>query len=61
MSPVSIRLCVVASLMVGRSELGYRPAGSEMPAAVRAAVEQQIAGEPLDAAGEAQAKKGYWK
>jgi anti-sigma factor RsiW len=43
------------------TEGGYRPAGSEMPAAVRAAVEEQIAGEPLDASGEAQAKEGDWK
>ena len=39
----------------------YRPAGSEMPPAVRAAVEEQIAGEPLDAAAEAQAKQSGWK
>lgn len=40
---------------------GYRPAGSEMSAAVRAAVEEQIAGDPLDASGESQAKNSGWK
>jgi anti-sigma factor RsiW len=40
---------------------GYRPAGSEMPAAVRDAVEAQIAGDPLDAGAEAQAKSSGWK
>jgi hypothetical protein len=39
----------------------YRPAGSEMPAAVRAAVEQQIAGDPFDAQGESQARQNQWK
>jgi len=43
------------------AESGYRPASSEMPAAVRAAVEQQIAGDPLDAQGESQAKQNQWK
>jgi hypothetical protein len=42
-------------------EGGYQPAGSEMPAAVRAAVEDQIEGEPLDAAAEARAKASGWK
>jgi hypothetical protein len=40
---------------------GYRPAGSEMPDAVRAAVEAQIVGDPLDSSGEAQAKSSGWK
>jgi anti-sigma factor RsiW len=40
---------------------GYRPAGSEMPDAVRAAVEAQIVGDPLDSSGEAQAKGNGWK
>ena len=40
---------------------GYRPAGSEMPAAVRSAVEAQIVGDPLDSSGEAQAKNNGWK
>jgi hypothetical protein len=43
------------------AEGGYRPAGSEMPAAVRAAVEEQIVGDPLDSSGEAQAKTNGWK
>ncbi len=43
------------------SEGGYRPAGSEIPAAVRTEVEEQIVGEPLDAAAEAQAKKSAWQ
>ncbi|MEP7244960.1 MAG: hypothetical protein ABI885_14945 [Gammaproteobacteria bacterium] len=38
----------------------YRPAGSEMPPTVRAAVEEQIDGEPLDAAAEAKAKQSGW-
>jgi hypothetical protein len=40
---------------------GYRPAGSEMPAAVRDAVEAQIVGDPLDSSAEAQAKNSGWK
>lgn len=40
---------------------GYRPAGSEMPAAVRAAVEEQIVGDPLDSSAEEQAKNTGWK
>jgi hypothetical protein len=39
----------------------YQQAGSEMPAAVRAAVDAEIADDPLDAAGEAAAKKNGWK
>jgi hypothetical protein len=40
---------------------GYRPAGSEMPSAVRDAVEAQIVGDPLDSSAEAQAKSSGWK
>ncbi len=40
---------------------GYRPAGSGMPAAVRAAVEEQIVGDPLDSSAEQQAKNTGWK
>ena len=40
---------------------GFRTAGSEMPAAVRASVEEQIVGDPLDSGGEAQAQKQDWK
>jgi anti-sigma factor RsiW len=39
----------------------YQQAGSEMPAAVRAAVDAEIADEPLDAAAEAAAQKNRWK
>jgi anti-sigma factor RsiW len=39
---------------------GYHPAGSELPSSVRAAVEDQIDGEPLDAAGETQARTQGW-
>jgi hypothetical protein len=44
-----------------KSTEGYRLAGSVMPAAVRAAVEAQIDGEPLDAQGEALARQHDWK
>jgi hypothetical protein len=40
---------------------GYRPAGSEMPAAVLNAVEGQIVGDPLDSSAEAHAKGSGWK
>lgn len=40
---------------------GYRPAASEMPAAVRTAVEDEIVGDPLDSGGERQAKQNQWK
>jgi anti-sigma factor RsiW len=40
---------------------GYRPAGAEMPAAVRTAVEDQIVGDPLDSSAEEQAKNSGWK
>jgi len=43
------------------SDGGYRPAGSEMPAAVRDAVEAEIAGAPLDSDAETQAKNSGWK
>lgn len=39
----------------------YRQAGSEMPNAIRAEVESQIAGDPLDASAEADAKANNWK
>jgi hypothetical protein len=45
----------------GNGGAGYRPAASALPAAVRAAVEDQMAGEPLDAQGEVQAKRAGWK
>jgi len=40
---------------------GYKPAGGSMPAAVLAAVEQQINGEAFDAAGEAAARERGWR
>lgn len=42
------------------SDTGYRPAASTMSAAVRAAAEAQIAGDPLDARGELQARQNRW-
>jgi anti-sigma factor RsiW len=39
----------------------YQQAGSDLPLAVRAAVEAQIEAEPLDAAAEAVARKNGWK
>lgn len=42
------------------SEGGYHPAGSELPPSVRAAVEDQINGDPLDATAEAQARTSGW-
>jgi hypothetical protein len=39
----------------------YRPAGSELPDAVRVVVEAQMAGEPLDAQGEALAQQHDWQ
>jgi hypothetical protein len=39
----------------------YAQAGSALPAAVLSAIEQQIDGEPLDAASEARAKEAGWR
>jgi hypothetical protein len=39
---------------------GFRPAASADSAAVRAAVEESIEGEPLDQAGELAARRGNW-
>jgi hypothetical protein len=55
-----VRTLARADVSVG-GEGGYHPAGSEMPAAVRAAVDEQINGDPLDATAEAQAKTNGWK
>jgi hypothetical protein len=53
---------VLAHAEGGSTQPGnYRQAGSEMPAAVRAAVDADIADEPLDAAAEAAAQKNGWK
>jgi hypothetical protein len=43
------------------SSAAYRTAGSETPAAVMGAVDAMIAGQPLDAAGEAKARAARWK
>jgi len=43
------------------STADYRTAGSETPAALLATVDAMIAGQPLDAAGEARAKAAGWK
>ena len=43
------------------SNADYRTAGSETPAAILATVDAMIAGQPLDAAGEAKARAGGWK
>ena len=42
------------------SSSNYRTAGSEEPAAIRAAVEQSIDGQPLDRAGEIAARREGW-
>lgn len=45
----------------GGDSAGYRQAASAMPAAVVAAVEAQIAGEPLDRRSEAAARGRHWQ
>lgn len=40
---------------------GYRTAGTEIPRAILIAVDEQIVGEPLDAAGEAAARNKDWR
>jgi anti-sigma factor RsiW len=56
------RVQVLANAPAGTSAAGdYKPAGGSMPAAVLKAVEQQISGEPLDAAGEQAARARGWK
>lgn len=45
----------------GQSSGQYRQAGSEMPAAVLALVEQKISGEALDAEAETAARNSNWK
>lgn len=54
-----VRTLARTSLSAG-AEGGYHPAGSDLPASVRAAVEDQIDGDPLDAGGEAQARTKGW-
>lgn len=43
------------------STTDYRTAGSQTPAAILASVDAMIAGQPLDAAGEAKARAAGWK
>jgi hypothetical protein len=40
---------------------GYRLAASELPPTVRSKIEELIAGDPLDAAAEAQARQAQWR
>lgn len=51
---------VQVAVGVGAEGSSYRMAGSDLPPAVLAAVEATIAGEPLDAAGEAAARDKGW-
>jgi hypothetical protein len=56
------RVQVLADAPPGaNTESGYKPAGGSMPAAVVAAVEKEIEGEPLDAAAEAAARARGWQ
>lgn len=54
----AVRMAVAPDAATGG---GYRMAGSDMPPAVLQAVDSMIAGEPLDAAGEAAAKAKGWR
>ena len=54
-----VRTLARAGVSAG-GEGGYHPAGTELPASVRAAVEAQIDGDPLDASGETQARTKGW-
>ena len=58
--PSAWRLRVVSSA-APTTKTAYRTAGAETPAAVLAAVDTMIVGQPLDAAGEAQARAKGWK
>lgn len=58
--PSGWRLRVVSSA-APTPTAAYRTASSQTPAAVLAAVDAMIAGQPLDAAGEARAKAAGWK
>lgn len=46
---------------VPRGQPQFRPAGSSMPAAIAQAVDQSIAGDPMDAQAEAHAKTNQWR
>jgi hypothetical protein len=54
-----VRTLARAGVSAG-GEGSYHPAGSELLPSVRAAVEDQIEGEPLDATGEAHARTSGW-
>lgn len=58
--PSAWRLRVVSSA-APTTKTAYRTASAETPAAVLAAVNAMIVGQPLDPAGEAQAKAKGWK
>jgi hypothetical protein len=58
--PSAWRLRVISSA-APTTKTAYRTAGAETPAAVLAAVDTMIVGQPLDAAGEAQARAKGWK
>jgi anti-sigma factor RsiW len=56
------RVQVLANASSGaNAQGGYKPAGGSMPAAIVTAVEQQIEGEALDAAGEEAARAQGWQ
>lgn len=56
------RVQVLANASPGaNAQGGYKPAGGSMPAAIVTAVEQQIEGEALDAAGEEAARAHGWQ
>jgi len=55
-----VQVLASSSLAGASGQGGYKPAGGSMPAAVLAAVEQQIQGDALDAAGEAAARERGW-
>ncbi|MFT3907631.1 MAG: hypothetical protein QM718_15145 [Steroidobacteraceae bacterium] len=55
------QLQMLSSAPAGSSGANYRQAGSSLPSAVLDRVQAQISGEPLDAAGEAQAAKAGWR
>jgi hypothetical protein len=56
------RLQVLAQTAVQpATAAGYRPAGSTLPASVARTLDELIAGEPLDAAGESAARERGWR
>jgi hypothetical protein len=55
------RVQVLANAPGTNAEGGYKPAGGTLPAAVLNAIDQQISGEPFDAAAETAARARGWK